>query len=175
MVSDPENSEGIEEMIEKLFTKTENGYVPRDLGRQEYRKCGNKSPVLTLQIEEVLFNIRAPDRSLDEYARAHGYIYFQAYRSIRERGWILIPCLFGEYLYEIHPPNKEFNRKDAVAKEFLKIVPPLSHLDPAVFSLTDNRPVVFAISDADSFVLVRGEALDSAKSLVAKYAPPPRK
>ncbi|OAG31890.1 hypothetical protein NEDG_00365 [Nematocida displodere] len=137
----------IDQALAERFAATPEGYIPKDPGRHELRKCGLKEDVLILQIEEALFELKLPlTDTLVQYASTRGYLHYRTYSDIRSKGMILMRTK-TLYLYHLHRPNKHFTRK-MTSDTFLQIVGPEETLSD-VFA-----PTVFAISTDEAYVLI---------------------
>lgn len=175
-------TEEIEKEINSRFTRTtDQKYIPNEPGRQEYRKCGVKHEKLQLNLEEVLYEILSFGVELEkvqEYAVTMGYAHFLTYKEIRKNGWILIydpPNRDSlRYLYKLYRPDKNFHRDKAESIGYLAIVSPLDEFTAEFFEHTNGAPIVFALSDGDSFVLIESVGFSSASSLLCGYTSSPR-
>jgi len=165
----------IDELIAQKYIRSEYGYTPIDPGRQEYRKCGIRENKLIMQIEEVLYTIKAECSVLSDYAaKEHTYIYYTVYKTIRDHGWILIPYKDTKYMYELHKPNKHYNRKIDTTDTLLYIVSMHERVSIDVFAHTQYKSIVLAITDRDAFLLVESKAYETADELLAQYTPSKR-
>ncbi|KAI5170766.1 hypothetical protein NEFER03_0225 [Nematocida sp. LUAm3] len=158
------------ELLEK-FAKQEDLYVPKDPGRQEYRKVGiKKDKTLYLSIEEALFEIKeAPETALNEYAQSLGYEFFIAYKKIRETGWILMRE--EKYMYRMFAPDKHFDRKTKESSLFLMMVSCDSPLEKNHFIKVPSKDMVLAICDGDTFLLVSARKCDSPLEVLEEFSP----
>ncbi|KAI5146123.1 hypothetical protein NEPAR05_1906 [Nematocida parisii] len=191
-----ESTKEIERLILDKFIPDGINYIPKDPGRQQYRKCGIKEEKLILALEEVLFDILSPEINqldVNEYAINSGYKHFLTYREIRKAGWILIPntlpilpiteifitekrssCYNPRYFYKVYQPDKHFNRKNSKLYGYLLIVTPLDIFTQEVFSYTENLPLLIAVSDGDTFTVIKSNNFGSIPTLLSEYTPSER-
>ncbi|KAH9387432.1 uncharacterized protein NEMAJ01_2328 [Nematocida major] len=83
----------VDKFLDEKFLREGENFIPREAGRQEYRKTGVRKGLLSLSLEEALFEAASSGiclEALRERAESGGYAHFLTYCSIRRSGWILL-------------------------------------------------------------------------------------